>query len=160
MLVKHGANSKLADYLVVRDETQTTEPQQLNIHLLVRDLKQDGALFRGTGQWDTDALVFIAGQVGEATSGEWFYGGEKEKLIPPVGHTGLWNGGEYQKWLRLETPGGTPLLWVLYPKKQGEPEPKFEATQDGVRVTVAGEVDETTRTSVIQAGKETVLLQR
>ena len=162
VLVKHPANSKLADYLVVRDATQTTEPQQLNIHLLVRDMKQDGQLFRATGQWDTDALVYVAGEMKDVTVGRWFYGGDEEKLIPPVGHTGLWNAGEYQKWLRIETAPGKPVLWALYPRKQGAPEPKITTLPDGLRVAVAGDADEiilTGKTAIIrQKGRETTLL--
>jgi hypothetical protein len=59
VLVKH-AGGPLADYLVLRDETNSTEPQQLNIHLLARDVHREGPLIRAAGQWDTDALVFLA----------------------------------------------------------------------------------------------------
>ena len=85
-------------------------------------------------------------------------------MIPPVGWKEQWRVGEYQKWLRIETPPGTPMLWVLYPKKQGEPEPKFESLNNGtsVRVTLGNETDEITiadgKAKITQAGKETVLL--
>ena len=60
MLVKHAADSPLTDYQVIRDETKTDEPQQLNIHLLSRELKREGNLFRGSGQYDKDILVYLA----------------------------------------------------------------------------------------------------
>jgi len=58
--VKHPENSKLTDYLVVRDETQSTEPGQINIHLLAREVEQKGNLVEAWGQYDKDMLVYFA----------------------------------------------------------------------------------------------------
>ncbi|MGC9454049.1 MAG: hypothetical protein ACP5HU_04220 [Phycisphaerae bacterium] len=161
-LVKHDADSPMQDYLVVRDETVSEEPQQLNLHLLVRDLKRDGNLIRGRGQWNTDALVFMADadETGYA-EGRWFYGGGRvneeleitdedirrtdgRALIPPEGWDGQWRVGEYQKWIKLHTAAGTPMLWVLYPVPRGEPEPTFETIDGGrgVRVTLGETTEE------------------
>lgn len=59
--VKHPADSPLQDYLVVREETLTDQPQQMNLHLHARELKDLGdGLWQATGQWDKDMLVFLA----------------------------------------------------------------------------------------------------
>jgi len=74
LLVKHPTGERLNDYLVVCDETQSGEPQQLNIHLLARDVKRDGALIRATGQYDADAIVFLAdSNVPRFDIGRWYY---------------------------------------------------------------------------------------
>jgi len=207
-LVKHPENSKLADYLIVRDETNSKEPQQLNIHLLAREVKRDGQLIRATGQYDTDAVVFLANPTAEKFDiGRWYYFDEsmmgpgkwprkdgkiikpedaleqeawKKKihetdgvaLIPPSGWKDKWQVGEYQKWLKIATAPGTPMLWVLYPQKAGSREPEFESLADGggVRVSLGGDIDEvylaTTppagipgQAVVKQNGKETVVLK-
>lgn len=78
-LIKHDPSSPLADYLVVRDETDTDQPQQLNIHLLVRsltDAQADGGgwLIRGPGQWSVDALLFLAhARQPRFEVGRWWY---------------------------------------------------------------------------------------
>ena len=59
-LVKHPESSALADYLVIRDETATSEPQQVNIHLLARQLRSaENGRFDLEGQWDKDILVQV-----------------------------------------------------------------------------------------------------
>ncbi|MCC5829748.1 MAG: heparinase II/III family protein [Phycisphaeraceae bacterium] len=161
-LVKHDEDSPLQDYLVVRDETIGDQPQQLNIHLLVRDLKREGNLVRGRGQWNTDALVYFAdARETDYVEGRWFYGGGRvndeleitsemirqtdgRALIPPEGFEGQWRVGEYQKWVRLDTEPGTPMLWVLYPVRRGEAEPEFQTLADGrgVRISLGGVTDE------------------
>jgi hypothetical protein len=176
MLVKHGQKSQLADYLVIRDETISTEPQQLNIHLLARDVTQDGPILRATGQWDTDAVIYLAhAEVRNVSVGRWYYVADSKQepsdvqasdgkcLIPPVSHEGTWTVGEYQKWVRIESPGGSTLLWILYPKKQGAPEPVVTPTGkgDGFRLALGSETDEITitsgRTVVRQGDIETIL---
>ncbi len=184
-LVKHAPGSKLADYLVVRDETRSADRQQLNIHLLARDAKRDGQIIRATGQWNTDALVYLANpKVEKVDVGRWYYFDEYmsgpgqygdgkseahrvwaqkirdsdgEALIPPVGWKDKWMVGEYQKWLKIETAPGTPMTWVLYPKKQGEAEPQFETLEDGrgVRVQLGDETDEVFLSTQWPAGAKT-----
>ncbi|MEX2386730.1 MAG: hypothetical protein WD534_02545 [Phycisphaeraceae bacterium] len=161
-MIKHDEDAKLHDYLVVRDETTSSEPQQLNVHLLARELERSGNLIRGRGQWNTDALLYLA-DVAETdyVEGRWFYGGGKanddleitdamiqetdgQALIPPEGWDEPWRVGEYQKWVRLHTEPGTPMLWVLYPQPHGDEQPTFETLDDGrgVRVTVGDETEE------------------
>ncbi|GEM_PF-2112842 len=72
--VKHPVKSDFSDYLVVRDETQSEERQQVNIHLLARSAKQEGNLILADGQYDMDMAIYVA----EATDLEvehlsWWY---------------------------------------------------------------------------------------
>ncbi len=77
LFVKNTGGSPLGDYLVVRDTTTSTEPQQLNIHLLAREVSQDGNLFTASGQWDKDMLVFLADATDPKTTiGGWHFGDE------------------------------------------------------------------------------------
>ena len=177
MLVKNPQGSKLADYLVVRDETRSADRQQLNIHLLARDVAAPenlggGQIIRAAGQWNTDALVYLAApKVASFNVGRWFYHDEfmsgpgqygdpkseanqawarkisesdGQALVPPLGWKDKWMVGEYQKWLQIGTAPGTPMTWVLYPKKQGGAEPKFETLEggSGVRVSLGTESEE------------------
>jgi len=65
-----------------------------------------------------------------------------QALIPPKNWTAPWTYGEYQKWLRVETKPGSPILWVLYPYKKGDPQPVIEQIDDrSVKVTHAGETE-------------------
>ncbi|MFP4106918.1 MAG: hypothetical protein ACLFVU_12620 [Phycisphaerae bacterium] len=59
VMVKHPAGSKLSDYLVLREETTGSEPQQLNVHLLARDAKIDGNTVKLDGQLDKDMIVKV-----------------------------------------------------------------------------------------------------
>jgi hypothetical protein len=60
VLVKHPVGSPLADYLVIRDETISAEPQRTNLHLLSRDVSIAGNRIRAVGQWGADIDVFLA----------------------------------------------------------------------------------------------------
>jgi len=59
-LVKHPAGGPMPDYLVVRDETRSDQPQQINVHLLGREAEVSGHRVRATGQWDKDILIHFA----------------------------------------------------------------------------------------------------
>jgi hypothetical protein len=142
-LVKHAADSPLADYLAVRDETTGTEPGQLNLHLLARSAAVDGAVIRCPGQGTRDALVVLAhAPDARVEVRSWHYGeddgapGDGRDLIPPPGHTGPWWKGEYQVWLRVHLPPAASATWVLYPQVPGQPEPAVSAADDGRTVTV------------------------
>ncbi len=77
VFVKNEEGGSLGDYLVVRDSTTSTEPQQLNIHLLAREISEEGNLFSATGQWDKDMLVFLADATEPKTTvGGWHYSDE------------------------------------------------------------------------------------
>jgi hypothetical protein len=92
LLSKHAAQSPLSDYLVVRDEIRTTEPQQVNLHVLARDARIEGNHVLMTGQWDQDILVAVV----EATDlqiehRQWNYTDEwmapPEEWLPKAGET-------------------------------------------------------------------------
>lgn len=57
LLTKQADGSPFSDYLVLRDEFHTDEPQQVNLHLLARDARIDGDRVLLSGQWDQDILV-------------------------------------------------------------------------------------------------------
>lgn len=59
-MVKHPTSDALGDYLVVLDQTNASEPQQLNVHLLARDAKVTGRRVVLDGQLDKDILVHLA----------------------------------------------------------------------------------------------------
>lgn len=193
-LVKHPPGSPLNDYLVVRDDTRSRDAQQINLHLLTRELKQDGNTFRGVGQLDADVTLFFARlDLDRAEVRRWFYFDEWMRgpgqygprdsdenkawakrieesdgraLIPPEGWKGPWQVGEYQQWLRLHTKPGSSAVYVIYPRRRGEPEPTFESLDDGhgVRVTLLGQADEVRVSgergvAVTRAGVTTVLVE-
>ncbi len=73
-LIKHPARSSMTDYLVVRDETRSSERQQLNIHLLAREAVQDGNRIDLWGQWEMDMSVYLAHATDpKVENREWFY---------------------------------------------------------------------------------------
>jgi hypothetical protein len=81
-LVKHETNSPFTDYLVVRDETRTSERQAVNIHLLARDAVQNGNLILADGQYDMDMAVYVAQASGlKVEHRSWSY--EDEWMIGP-----------------------------------------------------------------------------
>jgi len=59
-LIKHSADHPMTDYLAVRDQTLSDEPQQLNLHVLAADAKIDGNTVHLTGQWDKDIVIYFA----------------------------------------------------------------------------------------------------
>ena len=193
LLVKHPVGSALEDYLVIRDETISTEPQQTNIHLLAREVTQDGPVLRAIGQTDADTTIFLAAaQLPTVEIRRWFYyddamngpgvylstknaqsvadnkawvarihATDGQALIPPVDWTGQWTVGEYQKWVRLSSAPGTPLMWVLYARKRGAPEPHFSsASPSSVRVELGSDHDDITLATgtpgTVQAAQATV----
>ncbi len=193
LLSKHPAGSPLSDYLVVRDEIDTNEPQQVNLHLLARDARIDGGTVRLTGQWNQDILVQIQATELKVEHRQWNYFDEwmapptdflpkpgettaqwdarlpKERpkqdwkptfmkrdqteanakawhealaptdgmaLMPPPGWTSTWTYGECQRWLRLHSKPGTPIVTVIYPFVRGAPEPIITLAGDAITVTV------------------------
>ncbi|TVR17528.1 MAG: hypothetical protein EA401_00385, partial [Planctomycetota bacterium] len=59
-MVKHDKDSAMHDYLVIRDETVSSIPQAVNIHLLASESTVDGNLITARGQHDMDMAVFVA----------------------------------------------------------------------------------------------------
>lgn len=226
-LVKQADGQPLNDYLVICDETISRDAQQVNVHLLARDVKVDGPLILAEGQLENRIAVFIA-QAAEPRIevGRWFYHdawmegpmdwaampGEsmqawrerldavrKQKnwasfppadfkprylardeasdwparikatdgaaLMIPPGWTGRWTYGEYQKWLRIHTKPGTPVLWVLYNAPEGDPMPTFSSLPDGgVAIELGGQRDQISLSSgggftLLRDGQKTSLLE-
>lgn len=97
MLVKHPAGSPIHDYLVIRDETTSAEPQQINAHLLAREAAVDGDTVTLPGQWDKDMVVkFITAEdLKVDVRGGWYRadyhrGHPVELLIEPGESTEAW----------------------------------------------------------------------
>lgn len=238
-MMKQPEGSPFSDYLVVREETISNEPQAVNVHLLARSTRVDGNLILGDGQWGMDMAVYVAEaqQLEVDDSRHWWHmdpgrfspGREYEyrpgetteqwaermaalkqerraeqiplpdadtsgrsadeaerarwrrllqetdgrALMPPPNWQGTWLQGEYQRWVRLNTAPGTPVLWVLYPYEKGGEVPQFERLADGtgVRVSLNGQWQEIYMATdpaedipgqvvVRQADGQTVLLER
>ena len=213
LMAKHPASSKMSDYLVVRDEVKSDNvPQQVNVHLLAKDIQANGRQVDAVGQLGADMSLFIS--TGEGPDGgdpkielqEWHYGDEsmdgpwdyaihpgeslsdwdkrmdafmtqhgiKElplpdykptykdakawmdyveqthgmALIPPTAWHAPWEYGEYQKWVRIETKPGTPVLYVLYPYRKGDNKPTFKQIDDTtVQIEHDGETEEVSMNS-------------
>ena len=62
-LIKHAPGSRIGDYLVVLDQTDSAEPQQLNVHVLARDAKVDGQAVTLEGQLDKDIGLHLIAAV-------------------------------------------------------------------------------------------------
>jgi len=213
LMVKHPVSSKMSDYLVVRDEVKSDNvAQQVNVHLLAKDITANGRLVEAVGQLGADMSLFVS--TGDGPDGgdpkielqEWHYADEfldgpmeycihpgesisdwdkrmtafmdehgvKElplpnfqvsyknaakgetqhwldyigqthgmALIPPANWHGPWLYGEYQKWVRIETKPGTPVLWVLFPYRKGDDKPTFKQIDDkSVQIQHDGETEE------------------
>ena len=99
VFVKNSDQSPLSDYLVVWDESDSMQRQQLNIHLLARDVEpsKDGRTFTATGQLDKDMIVFLAQATEPETqikswhySDEWMLGPSQYTLRPGESQS-AWN---------------------------------------------------------------------
>jgi hypothetical protein len=133
VFVKNSDQSPLSDYLVVWDESDSMQRQQLNIHLLAREveLSKDGRTFTATGQFDKDMIVFLA----QATEPEtkiksWHY--RDEWMLGPSQYT-LRPGESQSAWnSRMEALMKKHQVKTL-PLPGWEPtwqDPKSETSQD------------------------------
>lgn len=76
-LIKHPAASRLTDYLLVRDDTTSREPQQLNLHLLAREVKVAGDRIDAVGQLGMDMAVFLVrAPAAKIEARSWYYADE------------------------------------------------------------------------------------
>lgn len=189
MLVKHDpTRSKMADYLVVRDEIESPEPPWWNLHVLGRSIEGDAGRFRFPGQLDVDlAAHVLTPPVGPVEKRQWGWkaadggalrttkGEEYEQkyfgaYIPKDFQRGTWGknpGGEMGQWLRMAGPTGlSKWLVVLVPNLQGREAPKVEKVSDSsARITLGGETetvhlgtDGRFQAAVERGGKTTTLL--
>jgi hypothetical protein len=64
-------------------------------------------------------------------------------LVPPKNWNTIWQYGEYQKWLRIETKPGTPVTWILYPYRKGDQKPVLSSVDaTTVRIQHDGETED------------------
>lgn len=138
LMAKPAKGSKTPAFLVVRDEIQGTEPAQLNLHLLAREIEGDGPLFRLPGQWDRDFTVFVAqGTAGPAEKRSWHYhdewmSGPMDYAILPGESQAEWSSrmDALRKQANLQTlppPDWKPVY--RDPKESGEWAERVRATQ-------------------------------
>ena len=189
MLVKHDpARSRLADYLVVRDEIDSPKPVWQNLHLLARSIEDKGpGVYFFPGQLDVDTTVHVFGPEplavekrywgwkGSGNERRSLKGDEYEQklmgdLIPEDFQPGTWDAdkrGERGQWLRIQGPAGkSAWLMVLLPGRKGSPAPAVKRLSDtSVRVTLGTETetfhlgsDGTFQAAVERDGRRQVLL--
>jgi len=167
MLVKHdAAKSKIADYLVVRDEIASPEEVWWNLHVLARTIQRlDGAV-RFSGQLDVDLTAhFLAPEFRQAECRQWGWRGKdggalrtikgkeyEEKffgaILPERFERGTWGRtdettGEMTQWLRWRGDAGlSRWLVLLVPHLRGSPVPKVERLSDtSARVSLGDEAE-------------------
>jgi hypothetical protein len=144
-LVKHAAGP-LEDYLVIRDDLASTEPEALNLWVLARSVRQEGRLFHFDGQLAADTVAFVASpDVDRIRVEQWSWPRQDESsMIPPEFAGATWRVGELQQRLRIRGSPGEDYLVVLYPYRKGSPVPEFEvlAGGKGVRVTLGGATED------------------
>jgi hypothetical protein len=140
-LVKHGGGP-LEDYLVIRDELVSAEPEAFNLWVLARSVRQDGRLFHFDGQLAADAVAFVASpDVDRIKVEPWSWPRQDESGMVPQGFAGgTWRTGELQQRLRIRGSPGEDYLVVLYPYRKGSPVPEFQVLSGGkgVRVSLGG----------------------
>jgi hypothetical protein len=166
MLVKHDPKkSKLADYLVIRDEIESPESVWWNLHVLARRIERSGRRADFPGQLDVDlAAHFLTPKIEKIEKRTWGWGDsdhrgarkgfkgeayEKEffdRILPEDFPGGTWGrlarqSGEVGMWLRVAGPAGrSDWLVVLAPHRRGEAAPEVERlSATSARVTLGGE---------------------
>ena len=160
MLVKHDpGRSKIADYLVVRDEISSPQPVGWNLHVLGRRIERDEVVFTFPGQLDVDlAAHVLTPEVGRVERRQWGWKHVKTSdlrttkgkvyeqrffgaWIPEDFKRGTWDGGEMATWLRLRADAGrSHWLVLLVPAARGRPVPTVDRlTATSARVTLGEE---------------------
>lgn len=175
MLVKHDPRkSRIADYLVIRDEISSPEPPWWNLHVLARDIVPRGQRFFFPGQLDVDLTVHFASPKAQTfEKRQWGWSNERKRgtrkglkgkayerehfghYIPEDFHRGTWgksfeHSGEIAKWLRVKgQPGMSRWLVFLFPHPKGRPAPEVEVlSPTAAKVTLGNESE------VIHLGSE------
>jgi hypothetical protein len=166
MLVKHNpSESKIADYLVVRDEISSPQQVWWNLHMLARDIRRNGQTFFFPGQLDVDVQVhFIEPRIESFEKRRWGWSRQRTKgslrnfkgrqyedehfgnYIPEDFERGTWDesfehSGEMGKWLRVNgSAGRTNWLVLLVPHRRGRQAPKVEKlSPTSIRVSLCEE---------------------
>lgn len=185
MLVKHDPeHSRLADYLVVRDEIESPQPVWWNLHVLARRIERQGRTFIFEGQLDVDLAVTVLGPPIETPEyRRWGWSHERTRgtlkdlkgeayekehfghVIPADFEPGTWgetfeHSGESTQWLRLPAAAGrSDWLVVLMPYLKGSAVPTVESIGPGhVRITVGDELEEVRLGT--EAGPQAMIEQR
>ena len=130
MLVKHDpTTSKMADYVVVRDEIHSPQSAWQNLHVLARSIEPQGeGRYFFPGQLDVDLTVHVCGTTPDRTEQRlWGWGGNSSErrtvkgseyeakylghVIPENFRPGTWDesSGEQSQWLRLRAPQGRTI---------------------------------------------------
>lgn len=162
MLVKHeSTSSKIADYVVVRDEIRAPKPAWQNLHILARSIAPQGERsFFFRGQLDVDLTVHVLGTTPDRCEQRlWGWGGDSSErrttkgseyeakylgqMIPEDFRPGSWDAasGERSQWLRLRAPQGrSDWLLVLTPHHCGTKAPDVESLgKNTIRVSLGDE---------------------
>lgn len=166
VLVKHDPKrSKIADYLVVRDEISSPQQVWWNLHMLARDIRRNGRTFFFPGQLDVDVNVhFVEPRIESFEKRQWGWSRQRTKgslrnfkgeeyedehfghYIPEDFQPGTWDknfehSGEMGKWLRVKGDAGrTNWLVLLIPHRRGQRGPKVERfSPTCVRVSLGDE---------------------
>ncbi len=168
LLVDHDpAKSRIADYLVIRDEISSPETVWWNLHMLSRDIKRTGQVVSFPGQLDVDVDVhFITPAIGEIQKRQWGWSRERNKgslktwkgeqyeaehfghYIPEDFERGTWDkdfahSGEMGKWLRVKHKAGkSDWLVVLIPHLKGTAAAKVEkVSPTSAKITLGRETE-------------------
>ncbi len=186
MLVKHGSESGLPDYLVLRDEIDSPrEPAWQNLHVLAREVRRtDPRTFRFRGQLGVDLTLWVFGpEIREVERRQWGWRGDSHQRraakfeayeeryfgdwIPEDFEPGTWEGGEMATWLRLRAdPGRSEWTMLLIPHRADEAAATVRRVgPDTYRVERGGSVDVVRiagdgGVSVSRDGREHVVLER
>jgi hypothetical protein len=187
MLVKHDPRiSKLADYLVIRDEIDSPQSVWWNMHTLSRQIDAQGAAFSFPGQFDVDLTAhFLSPAVAQIQKRQWGYGGSMSdrrgkkgkdyeeacfgRIVPKDFVRGTWKDGEMGQWLRVKGEAGrSDWLVVLAANLQGQPAPKVQKlSATSARITLGDEAetihlgsDAEHQAAIERGGKLTVLLAK
>ena len=104
-LIKHEGGP-LEDYLVIRDELVSAEPEAFNLWVLARSVRQEGRLFHFDGQLAADAVAFVASpDVDRIKVEPWSWPRQDESsMIPPGFAAKAEQGGRAEEGGRSPTP--------------------------------------------------------
>ncbi len=186
MLVKHDPKrSRIADYLVIRDEIASPQTPWWNLHVLGREIVREGARMSFPGQLDVDLDAhFLAPRIERVEKRRWGWGGSMSdrrgkkggeyeaacfgRWVPKDFQRGTWSGGEMATWLRVAGRAGrSDWLVLLVPHRRGAEAPRVEKlSPTSARITLGKEAevvhlgtDGKHQAAVERGGRLTVLLK-
>ncbi len=118
MMMVKATEPEQPAYLLVRDDfSAPCPPATASYWVMANDLQFAGNQAHATGQFEVDLDLFCA-QPAQPQFSQWAWEHKN------------W-GGERQLCVRISQAEGKPFLVLLYPRKAGEPQPKFETIADG-----------------------------